>query len=333
MRISDIAKDMGISVATVSNALAGKGRMRSEVREAIRARAAELGSRSRHRRPALRLVAVTEELNSAFVSAMLSGAVEEASAQGLLLPVCSLQVNAGASVPEPDIGTLNRRVEEILASLPFQVSGVLYISQYARRVDGLLTRLPIPTVSTYCTREDGGCFVHYDDHQGAYLAVNALLDGGCRNIAMISGPINSIGMYLRSSGYQQALVERGLLYDPQLVRIGDWDSQSGYEQTARLLESSPIDGIFAQNDYLALGAVRAVREKGLSIPEDVSVVGFDDTIPARLSDPQLSSIRPPFQEMGRQAVRLLLEQAAGAPVSACPLLPCTLVQRQSIRSL
>lgn len=331
MRLEDIAKEMGVSGATVSNALTGKGRMRPEMREAICARAAELGYRRRPRKQALRLVAIAEEVDSIFVSAMLAGALEAAGEDRVQLPVCSLQVNAGAGGPEPEIAKLNRQIEELIDGLPFQPAGVLYLSQYARRVDGLLAGVDLPVVAAYCTREDGGCFVHYDDHQGAYLAVNALLDGGSRRIAMISGPISSMGMYLRSSGYQQALVERGLAYDPQLVRTGAWDFQSGYEQTMRLLEAAQIDGIFAQNDYLALGAIQAIREKGLSVPEDVSVIGFDDTIAARLSTPQLSSIRPPFREMGRQAYRLLAAQASGAPPAACPLLPCALVSRSSIR--
>lgn len=340
-RISDIARSMNLSEATVSNALTGKGRMKPETREAIRACAVSMGYQRRLRRSPQNkggLIAIAENLDTSFVSPMLSGAISEACRNGLSLPIFSLQITDATQLRNPDIRELNLSVQEFLASLDHQVSGILYLSQYARRIDGLLSGLSIPVVSAFATREDGEAFVHYDDHQGAYLAVNALLDSGCRKIAMISGPINSIGMYLRSSGYQQALVERGLLYDPRLVRIGDWDLESGYALTSGLLqEETGIDGIFAQNDMIGLGAFQAVRERGLSVPEDVSIIGFDDRLPDLPFVPRLSTIRPPFEQMGQTALSLLLdlvrEENVPAPPAQnrAPLLPCTLIRRESTR--
>lgn len=337
IRISDIAKDMQLSEATVSNALTGKGRMRQETRDAVLKRAGQMGYRLRARRPAAeegRLIIIAECLGY-FSPYMISGALKVAEREGMLLPVYSLRMDERTQIRAPGIEAVKPIVKELLASIEYKVAGILYISQYARRLDGLLSELSVPVVSVFCTREDGGAFVHYDDHQGAYLAVNALLDCGCRKIAMISGPIDSIGMYERSCGYQQALVERGIPYDPRLVRIGYWGWQAGYELTAQLLEEGMgIDGIFAQNDEIGAGALKAAKEKGLRIPEELSVVGFDNRFLCEVSEPQLSSVAPPFEEMGSSAMSRLLELLRGQNCAQeNPLIPCSLVHRESTKEI
>lgn len=355
VKISDIARALEISDATVSNALTGKGRMKPETREAVCEYARRMGYQIRPRRSAQipgRLIAVAESLSSLFITTMLTGVYDEAESAGLTIPVYSLRIEDAASLRNPDISTVNRRVKDLLSSLSEPVSGILYLSQYARRADGLLNDCECPVVSTFLSREDGLPFVHYNDHQGARLAVDALLDEGRKRIAMISGPIDSIGMFLRSSGYQQSLVEHGFPYDPRLVRIGDWDDRSGYELTRRLLDDEPdIDGIFAQNDQIALGAIRALSEHGMRIPEDVSVIGFDNTLYCNVCVPQLTSIMPPFREMGSLALRRLCglvsrggaetespdtnsSQAADAKKAGYDnsLLNCTLIRRGSTLS-
>lgn len=354
VRISDIAREMNLSEATVSNAFTGKGRMKEETREAILSCAESMGYKVRPRKNTVRsgkIIIIAEAVNAGFVTSMLTGIYEEASRLKLTLPVYSLQITDSAQLRNPDVSFLNQSVSALLARIDYEVSGILYLSQYARRTEGLLDHIDIPFVSAFCRRDDGKPFVHYDDHQGAYLAVNTLLAEGRRKIAMISGPIDSIGMYLRSSGYQQALVEHRLSYDPRLVRIGDWDWQSGYEQTLKLLKEDSIndtdtgvnpkkiDAIFAQNDFIGLGAARAVREMGLRIPEDISIIGFDSSLPSQLSSPTLTTIQPPFEEMGRVALRRLMkiidgqtrgsESAAANTEDGNTLLPCSLRKGES----
>ena len=337
IRISDIAKDMQLSEATVSNALTGKGRMKQETRDAVLIRAGQMGYRIRPRRPASgegRPVIIAECLGY-FSPYMISGALKAAEREGMMLPVYCLRLDERTQIRGPAVETVKPLVGDLLASIEYKVAGILYISQYARKLDGLLSEISVPVVSVFCTREDGGVFVHYDDHQGAYLAVNALLDCGCQKIAMISGPIDSIGMYERSCGYQQALVERGIPYDPRLVRIGDWTWQTGYELTVQLLsEAMGIDGIFAQNDEIGVGVLKAAKERGLRIPEDLSVVGFDNRFLSDVSEPRLSSVMPPFEEMGSSAMTRLLELIGGQnPAQDNPLIPCRLIHRESTKAV
>ncbi len=336
VKISDIAREMNLSEATISNAFTGKGRMKPETREEILACAARMGYRFRNRKNSTdsqSLIVIAESLGNSFMGNMLTGLLGEAAKHRLSLPIYSLQITDASRLRNPDISEINQTVTDLLSQIPGKVSGIIYLSQYARRLDGLLNDCSIPVISVFGSRDDGLAYIHYDDHQGAYLAVEKLVLEGRKKIAMISGPIDSIGMYLRSSGYQQALVEHQLPYDPRLVRIGDWDWRSGYESTLKLLsENRGIDAIFAQNDHIGLGAARAVREMGFSIPEDISIIGFDNSLPSQLSSPVLTSIRPPFEEMGRISLKRMLQMleetnsAARDPsvpaVHRNPLLPC-----------
>lgn len=328
-RLSDIARQMGLSTATVSNAFTGKGRMRPETRSAIIEQARSLGYIHRPRPKAEKqFIAVTEAFRP-FGAHMLEGARQFAQEQGFTLPVYALPREKGHPIYTVETETLNRNVRKILDGIHAPVGGVLYICEYARVFENLLPDLGIPVVPVFCTREKEQPFVHYDDRQGAHLAVQHLIRSGRKRIAMISGPINSIGMFYRTSGYQRALVDSGLPYDPTLTRIGNWDRDSGYALTLALLrEHRDIDGIFAQNDRMAIGAIDAARQLGLGVPEDIAVIGFDDTASAELHSPSLTSIAPPFEEMGRTGLEMLLRLIGGEPPES-RILPCRLIARES----
>jgi DNA-binding LacI/PurR family transcriptional regulator len=125
---------------------------------------------------------------------------------------------------------------------------------------------------------------------------------------MIAGPDNEECTVDRFSGYQQALAQAGLEFDPALTTRGDWSATSGYQAAQRLLAmGQPFSGIFAQNDQMAVGAIRALREAGRRVPDDVSVIGFDDIPLASYFDPPLTTLRQPMEESGRRAARLLIE--------------------------
>lgn len=330
-RLTDIAKSMGLSTATISNAFTGKGRMRSETRQAIIEQAEALGYRHRTRgksKAKKQFIIITEAFRP-FGARMLEGAQQYAHERGLTLPVYALPRDESLPFYKMETDTLNKQIHKILQGLETPPDGLLYICEYARTLEGLLTDVPFPVVPVFCTREKEKPAVQYDDQQGAHLAVRHLIETGRKQIAMISGPINSIGMFYRTSGYQRALVDSGLPYDPSFTRIGNWNRESGYSLTLALLaEHEKIDGIFAQNDLMAIGAVDAILQSGLRVPEDIAVIGFDNTPSAALHAPALTSIAPPFEEMGRAGLQMLLQLADGeSPESQS--LPCSLIKRES----
>lgn len=336
VKISDIAKVMNLSEATVSNALTGKGRMNPKTREAVLVCARQMGYSFRKRNAALHkkpVIAITEDFSERSAALILSGITQKASELGISVPAYSLVLNSADIQQNPGPEQLNEKVLSLLARLDFEVSGILYISRYARKMDGILAHVEVPALYVFGLCEDGTPFVHYDDRQGAKLATETLLLEGRRRIAMISGPIDSIGMYLRSLGYQYTLMEHQLPFDPDLIRLGDWTEQSGYTLTKELLSKHrDIDAIFAQNDYIAFGAAKAVQEMGLSIPKDLSIIGFDNIKASELASPALTTIEPPFEEMGKKALSQLLKLLGTEPdVSQTPdpMLPCSLIRRDS----
>jgi DNA-binding LacI/PurR family transcriptional regulator len=159
----------------------------------------------------------------------------------------------------------------------------------------------------------------------AYLAAN-----GRQRIATITGTQDlSVGRD-RLDGYQDALRAAGLPVDMRLVEPGDFSEESGHRAMAALLDREPdLDAVFAASDLMALGAMRVLKDTGRKVPEQVAVVGFDDSVLARHAEPQLTTVRQPVEEMGRQMTRLLLAKLAGEAAGVSVILETELVVRAS----
>jgi LacI family transcriptional regulator len=173
--------------------------------------------------------------------------------------------------------------------------------------------------------------VDVENARGARLAVEHLLALGHRRVATITGPLRAAHCAERLEGYAAALRDSGLPVRPELVAEGDLTAPSGEAAMARLLTVRPRPtAVFAADDAMAAGALRTVRAAGLDVPQDVALVGFDDAPIASLTDPPLTTVRQPVQDLGAAAARLLLEQVrerAAAPVRR--RLPVELVVRGS----
>jgi len=150
--------------------------------------------------------------------------------------------------------------------------------------------------------------VRCDDRDGGYQATRCLIGQGHTAIATIVGPKNEECTFDRLEGYRQALFEPGLPVDTRLAAYGDYSATSGYRATRQLLEAGPpFSALYAQNDQMAVGALRALREADLQVPRDVSVIGFDDIPLASYSDPPLTTFRQPMEESGKRAACLLIQ--------------------------
>lgn len=173
-------------------------------------------------------------------------------------------------------------------------------------------------------------FVDVDNVQGARSAVEHLIATGRRTIATIAGPGDMPAGVDRLGGYREALRAAGITTDPTLEARADFTHEGAEEATRALLAARPgIDGLFVASDLMAIGALRALRAAGRQVPEDVAVVGFDDSIAPTL-DPPLTSVRQPIEEMGREMVRLLVDRAMdSSPVPRRVILETRLIQRRS----
>ncbi|EST28338.1 XRE family transcriptional regulator [Streptomycetaceae bacterium MP113-05] len=200
--------------------------------------------------------------------------------------------------------------------------------QYARagRVDGVLlasmhiddplpdtlAEIGVPTVMSGRRSAEEPCsYVDSDNVGGARAAVRHLADSGRRTIATVAGSADMYVARCRLAGYRQALEAADRTYEPRLVVAGDFTEAGGRAATERLLRTAPeLDAVFAASDLMAVGALGALRAAGRRVPEDVAVVGFEDSDLARHCDPALTTVRQPIEEMGRTMIRVLLEEIA-----------------------
>jgi LacI family transcriptional regulator len=204
-----------------------------------------------------------------------------------------------------------------------------------RKEDSLLPQLlanRVPFVLHGRHEDPRVSFVEVDNAAGAYMAVTHLVRLGRNRIALITGPSGSLAAEDRKQGYLKALQERRLQLDESLIIHGDFTEQSSYEAMQRVLPREP-DAVFVASDSMALGALRALREAGKRVPDDVAMVGFDDLPHAATSDPPLTTIRQPIQQTGVLAVEMLidiLENGSDPPRRV--VLPTELVIRTSCGS-
>ena len=303
--IADIARETGFSTATVSNALTGKGRVSEARRQQILATARAMGydfQRIRSAEPRRHVAVIVETLSTFFCVKIAEGVCRAARDAGYAARVYNLDLLRD----NPDYSPPRERMIEVLqpvAGLMREgLSGLVYVSQYPRDLTGVMPQLSVPLIYAYCYTRDGAPSVNTDDQYGAILAVRHLLSLGKRRIAMVNGPINSIPMTQRLSGYQRALIDAGLSIDLKLITQGDWEVEHSRESMRELLSlASPPDGVFCQSDHIALGVCRAIRDFGLRIPEDIAIIGFDDYDFARFVTPSLTTIHQPFTEIGESA--------------------------------
>jgi len=302
--IREIADLAGVSIATVSRVLNGRGDVADDTRELVTRVIREHGytaNRSARSLSAGRtgLVGVLVPLvYPAYFSAILSGAAEALHEQDL-----RVVLSPTGHEHDREVSLLDRLMHGLtdgaLIVLPEESSDELerLIGQGYRFVV-VDPRLPldqrIPAVSA----------AHAS---GADQAMRHLLDLGHRRIAAITGPSGWVATEDRRRGYHSALAGAGILPDPELEVTADFEIEPGREAAAHLLDlPDPPTAIFAFNDNLAIGAVQAARERGLRVPADLSVVGFDDVEHATIVSPTLTTVRQPLAEMGRTAVSLLI---------------------------
>lgn len=311
--IADIARTMQLSTATVSNALTGKGRISEEKRREIVETAQAMGydfsriraNRSNHQN----ICIMVEQVGITFCDRIVQGICSEAEKIGAQTTIINMNILAMTDWSyNPPIELLRSVLQKKCEQIDSNCMGVIYVSQYPRDMTGILPRMPFPIICTYAYTNDGIPCINYDDQQGAYLAVSHLVSRGCKHIAMISGAVDSIPMTKRFAGYQRALVQAGLDFRLEYVSIASWNEVSGYTAMKQLLELPQCpDGVFCQSDYIAIGAMRAVKDAGLQVPKDIAIVGFDDIDAATLVDPQLTTIAPPHTAIGCQAVQKLIQ--------------------------
>lgn len=310
-RLADIARHAGVSEATVSRVLNDKPGVGGETRKAVLTALDVLGyerpARLRQRSAGLVGMVIPELGNPVFP--MFAQAAEGALAQRGYTPVLCTQTPGGITEDE--------YVELLLER---NVSGILFVSgrhadtsaPHERYRTLLSRRLPIVLVNGF-SEEIPAAFISCDDSTSGMLAVNHLVALGHTRIGFTSGPERYVPVRRKLEGYHRAMREHGLDGE-DLVELSLFGVEGGDAATGRLLDRG-VTAMVCGSDMMALGAIRAARRRGLKVPQEFSVVGYDDSQLVAFTDPPLTTVRQPINDMALAAVRALCDEIAGHEVS------------------
>ncbi|PZT71877.1 MULTISPECIES: LacI family DNA-binding transcriptional regulator [unclassified Streptomyces] len=329
--LEEVAARAGVGRGTASRVINGSPRVSAHTREAVEAAVAELGyvpnraarALAGNRTDAIALV-VPESESRFFAEPYFSDIVRGVGA-ALADTEMQLLLTLVGSDRE------RRRLAQYLTA--HRVDGVLLVSVHADDpLPDLLEQLGMPAVMNgRRSAAESLSSVDSDNFEGARGAVEHLVSRGRRTIATITGRLDVYASQSRLDGYRQAVGDAGLEPDERLVAPADFSEEGGARAMRELLARRPdVDAVFAASDVMAAGARQVLREAGRRIPEDVALIGFDDSAVARHMDPALTSVRQPIEEMGRTMTRLLLDMIAGENADRAQIvLPTELVVRDS----
>lgn len=310
--LDEVAARAGVGRGTVSRVVNGSPQVSPRARARVEEAIAELGyvpnraarALVTQRTDSVALV-VSESGERLFGEPFFAGIVRGISS-GLSATNLQLWLAMAQSPAERE------RVEHHLTAQ--HVDGVLLLSLHdADPLPTLLEERGLPTVlggrpaRMLQPGAKPAYFVDVDNAGGARQAVEYLLQRGRRQVATIAGTQDMAVGVTRLAGYREAITAAGGPVDPELIEYGDFSEASGAAAMCRLLDRRPdLDAVFVASDLMAAGAIRALRERGRRIPDDVAVVGFEDSSIARQTEPPLTTVHQPVEEMGREMVRLLV---------------------------
>lgn len=306
--IYEVSKLAGVSLATVSRVLNDSGKVTPKTREKVLAAIAELGYRPNSMAQSLAskrsnsVGILIPELHGPFFGVMLSSVEKELREAGK-----RVIITAGHSDEQKERDC----IEFLLSSS----CDALILHVYSVPHDYLveLNKGPVPIIilNNYVAELADSC-IFLDNEHGGYIATKALLENGHRNLAYISGPSWKTDSFKRLTGHKRALKEYGLEIDEHMIVEGDFEEASGRVAMKQLLSRGiPFTGVVCANDEMAAGAMDTAREQGLTIPDDISIIGYDNVYFTEYLQPKLSSIGCRISEMGQMAARCVLKHAYG----------------------
>ncbi len=306
--IYEVSKLAGVSLATVSRVMNNSGKVTLKTRQKVLSAIKELGYRPNSMAQSLAskrsnsVGILIPELHGPFFGVMLSNIEAELRKAGK-----RSIITAGHSdeAKEKDcIEFLLGSSCDALILHVYSVSNEYLIELNEGDVPIVLLNRHVPELASQC--------ISLDNEHGGYIATRSLLELGHKKLAYISGPRWKVDSFKRFSGHKRALQEYGLEFDERLVFEGDFEAASGREGLQYLLQSGQeFTGLICANDEMAAGAMESAHQQGLRIPDDLSVIGFDNVFFTRFLNPQLSSVGCRIDEMGQMAARTILKRVYG----------------------
>ena len=321
--MTDVARLAGVSHQTVSRVLNGSPQVRPETAERVRRAIEKTGYR-----PNLTARALATQ-KSGLIGVLASGFPH----MGPATTVGAIETAARQAGYSAVVGVhSDPTTEDVMASshafVEHGVQGIAIVTPRRATAETALAEahgIPVVLIADLVGVDRPAHLVAVDQALGARLVTQLLIDRGARSIVHVSGPEGWFDADCRVDGWRATLLDAGL--DVPDVIVGDWNPERGYEVGLALADSSALpDAVFCANDLTAIGVLAAFRERGISVPGDVLLAGFDDIPPVRYLDPPLTTVRQPLEELGERAVRVLLSAIEGAAPSVEALAPTVIVR-------
>ncbi|NMM94537.1 LacI family DNA-binding transcriptional regulator [Bifidobacterium oedipodis] len=324
-KLAEIAAEAGVSVATVSKVINGRSGVAEQTRTTIERLLSTHGySKS--------LASTKTSRTIEFVIASLENNGSFELAKELVYQARDFSVGITVTRLDGPQDT-DECFRDIIDRNPMGV--ITLLSTMPQRGAELLKSRNIPyvTINSYGQISDDLLGIDIDNWCGGFDATQHLITLGHTRIGAITGPTDRQSSTARLSGYEAALGKAGLTCDPQLVAEGDYTSEAGYRAAIQLLElDEPPTAIFCFDDLMAVSLYKAAQERGISIPDDLSVIGFDDTYPSPYLSPALTTVRQPFDLIARKALKMVCESRDDTLEDRYIILPTHIVQRESTSS-
>lgn len=308
--IYDIAQKLDLSSATVSRALKDHPAINKNTRKKIQQAAKELGYRHNNFASNLRkqktntIGVIIHELNSNFITSVLAGIEKVTTEAGYDLIIA----HSSESFKKEEANALNlfhKRVDGLIASLAFDTKGLDHFKPFEEK------GIPVVFFDRVEEKKESTKVI-IDNYKCGYQATQHLIEQGCKRIVLVTANLMRNVYAQRHKGYSDALYDNNIPYNKDYVLIKDLSEQCGQEAALEIMKMKPLpDGAFITNDFSAAVCMQTLKEKGINIPKDIAIVGFNNDAISKIVEPQLTTIHYPGMDMGEIAARNLINHLKG----------------------
>lgn len=339
MTLKEIAAKAGVSVATVSYVLNDSAKVSDETKQRVEQIIKETGYRSNILAKSLRknrtniIGIIVEDVTVWHTPYIIDGINELAEEKGYQTILSNLRLLSKIDDNFQDISKYQKDIDwavDIL--LGMQVDGIIYVGMHDRPIPHIIKDVHKEVVYCYCYTFGEGSSVRYSNQRTSYELTKLFLEKGHKKFGVVKGLETSEPAALRFRGIKKALDEAGIQLEEKNIVTGDWKYKTAKEQVVGMLTQKECpDAIIAMNDEMAMGVMKAAEELNIEVPRELSVCGFDNADIVHYTNPKLTTVERPLQEMGYRSMDILLnkiENDAGEDISIT--LPCEIIQGDTI---
>lgn len=323
--IKDVAREAGLTVTTVSRVLNNRGYISDDARNKVYAAMKKLNyrpnevARSLHKKTTNAIGLIVPHICHPYFAEMISNIENEAYKQGYRIFLCNTKGKEENEKEYLDICTGNR------------VAGVILFS--GSLSEEPFVKMNVPVIAMERILGNGTASVECDNRSGGEIAAERLIEAGCKHLLMVGSTTANLELPAdnRSIGFRSVCEKKGVDYYEIDPRLKEYENLEYTDLLETALKMHPeTDGVFASSDVIGAQTLQVCRKLGISVPEQMKVIGFDDSLVATLTTPQLTTIHQPIKEMAEQAVRLLKDASEDKVVAKRLVLPVRLIERGTV---